>query len=426
MFTIAVTLLAVGTVSAQTRVYITGSTAFRAATTNAINSYLSKAAPDAWDGNSSGVGSAFTSANAQIWTGSHGGNSYIVKTSWSGSSGGIQVVSGSGNFPVYYLADVGAGGSNAGQNNNDPRKGPSASPAQPFETYNAGGDIAMSDVFQGGSPFTSGTTINGVTYNGLTDNTVGVVTFQWVASNSFPGTNMTPQIAQYLYTNVGAAPICLWTGSTFSASGPIVYAGGRDPDSGTRGTAFAESGIGIFTGVQQWQPINVSGGVIGDIQLYPQETVNGILYPQGDGGESSGSTLRNYLNNTLSATAASEEGNGNTVAYLMAYLGTSDAAKVTTAAQNPNVGASYGGTLPAVALTYNGVGFSQSAVENGQYTFWGFEHLFYLPSLSGTKLTFAQGLASQISGETDAQLFPNCSKSAMHVTRSGDGNIVMR
>ena len=263
LLTIVAAVTMVGTASAQTKIYVTGSTAFRTAAVTAINTVLG-VTPAAWDGNSSGVTSS-TNANVQIWN----TGTYIVKASWSGSSGGIQTVAGAPHFNVRFLANIGTNGVVAGSNNNDPRGSGSTN----AETHVP--DIAMSDVFQGGSPFNG--TVGGVAYASLTDNKVGIVTFRWTASASFPGTDMTPQIAQYLYTNVGVAPPSLWTGLSSDAS-KVVYAGGRDADSGTRGTTFAETGIGIFASVQQWQPINISGGSIGDIKLYDPETINGISY----------------------------------------------------------------------------------------------------------------------------------------------------
>jgi hypothetical protein len=306
---------------------------------------------------------------------------------------------------------VGTNGVVAGSNNNDPRGGSSTN-AEPHIP-----DMNFMDTFQGGSPFNG--TVGGIAYATETAPIVGVVTFRWTASENFPGTNMTPQIAQYLYTNVGVAPLSLWTGNSADAS-KVVYAAGRDPDSGTRATAFAESGIGIFSSVQQWQPINVSAGSIGDIQLYPAETVNGITYPQGQGGESSGSSLRAFLTNTLSATAAGEY-NGATTGYLVAYLGVSDSNGVISGQVAPNGN--------AVGLTYNGVAFSQTAVEQGQYTFWGYEHLGRVGNLdnnntSGGKLFFANQLVAGLLGSSDATLSPNVKFGNMAVSRSADGGNV--
>ena len=59
-------------------------------------------------------------------------------------------------------------------------------------------DIALSDVFQGTTPFNG--SFNGVTYAALTDNEVGVVAFTFAASKGFPaGQTMTSQIAQDLF-----------------------------------------------------------------------------------------------------------------------------------------------------------------------------------------------------------------------------------
>jgi hypothetical protein len=405
LLAITIALTMVGTVSAQTHIYVTGSTAFRSSAVGAINTLVGKT-PDAWDGNSSGVTTS-TNANAQIWNTA----TYIVKASWSGSTGGIQTVAGAPNFNVRFLANIGTNGVVAGSNNSDPR-GSSSTNAEAHVP-----DMNFADTFQGGTPFNG--KVNGVTYANETDNSIGIVTFRWTASENFPGTNMTPQLAQYLYTNVGVAPLSLWTGNSVDAA-KVVYAGGRDPDSGTRATTYAESGIGIFTGVQQWQPINISSGVIGDIQLYPPETVNGISLPQGQGGESSGSSLRAFLTNTLSATAAGEY-NGATTAYLMAYLGVSDSNGVISGQVAPNGN--------AVGLTWNGVAFSQTAVEQGQYTFWGYEHLDYVGNLDGNsgtggKLAFATNLKNGVAGSSSATLNPNVALGDMQVQRFSDGGNV--
>ncbi len=405
LLAITIALTMVGTLSAQTHIYITGSTAFRSGAVTALNTFLGKT-PDAWDGLSSGVTSS-TNANAQIWN----TGTYIVKASWSGSSGGIQTVAGAPHFNVRFLADIGTGGVVAGSGNTDPR-GASSTNAEPHVP-----DMNFMDTFQGGSAFNG--TVNGVAYAVETAPIVGVVTFRWTASTGFPATNMTPQLAQYLYLNVGVAPLSMWTGLTADAT-KVVYAGGRDPDSGTRATAYAESGIGIFNVVQQWQPINISAGVIGDIKLYDPQIVNGISFPQGDGGESSGSSLRAFLTNTLSATAAGEY-NGAGTGYLITYLGVSDSNGVISGQVAPNGN--------AVGLTWNGVAFSQTAVEQGQYTFWGYEHLGYVGNLdgnntSGGKLFFANQVAAGLLAESDATISPNVKYGNMAVSRASDGGNV--
>ena len=75
---------------------------------------------------------------------------------------------------------------------------------------------------------------------------VALAGFKWVASKGAPTglANITPQLAQALWGN-GTLPLALFTSSA-ADEGTLVYATGRDPDSGTRATAFAESGIGVY------------------------------------------------------------------------------------------------------------------------------------------------------------------------------------
>src|SRR6476660_5853259 len=91
---------------AQTKIYITGSTAFRGATTNAISALLPGAT-------TASDNATLTSANAVTWTGgSIGGNAVTVKVSWSGSAGGVQTVAGAPNFNVRFLPDGATGTAN--------------------------------------------------------------------------------------------------------------------------------------------------------------------------------------------------------------------------------------------------------------------------------------------------------------------------
>ena len=81
-----------GVADAQTVVHITGSTAFRAATVNAISHVLQPGFTYAYQG------ATFTKGNQQIFTGNVTNSAgttvpVIIKCSWTGSSGGIQTVS---------------------------------------------------------------------------------------------------------------------------------------------------------------------------------------------------------------------------------------------------------------------------------------------------------------------------------------------
>lgn len=377
-----------GIASAQTKIYITGSSAFRASTNVEIDALL---AANGGTITKASDNATFNSANAITWTGGNiGGSPVTIKASFSGSGSGIQTVAGAPSFTVGYLPDGAAGTANA-----DPR--PVANPREA-----AVPDIALSDVYQGSTRFNG--TFNGVSYAALTDNVVGVVAFTFAGSVGFPaGQNMTPQIAQTLFPG-GLVPLSLFTGSVNDENTGVI-ATGRDPDSGTRLTAVAETNVGVNTRLKQYKP-TVSGTTITGLAPYPASTINGITYSVGDGGESSGGSLRNYLPDSVSAAAAQQVDSTLSGGYLVTYLGVSDFNSVSAS---------------AVALRYNGVLESQNNIIEGSYTFWGYEHLDYKSNLNGVKLSFATRLATQITNSSSATLNPNVSVNDLKVVRSGDG-----
>jgi hypothetical protein len=107
------------------------------------------------------------------------------------------------------------------------------------------------------------------------------------------------------------------------------------------------------------------------------------------------STAANVNSSLLSHTHVSEFTAGKSVVSLVGYAGLPDS--VTAVNQG------------ATALSYNGVPYSYSAVESGQYSLWGYEHLYYTSAFkaaAGDPLTFANGLADEIFS-TDADIDVN-------------------
>jgi len=442
-----------------TIVRIVGSTAFRQQTHDAIIAIYDAAPVAAYSG------SNLSGCNQSFFYGQVSSAPVIIETSWSGSAGGVQVVAGglTANFLADNLADstinLATASSLSGSG--------SAAIATGGASLSAGtnshvADVTMTDVFQSATPFRSPT---------LHDTTVGIVPFKWVASRgsnvvtlaadttsgspvlanisstaslavgmtvssaNLPATlvhiisvdsesqvtlsgnatgtataaitifvtpcpinNVSPQNAQALYGS-GTAALSVFTGNS-ADQGALVYAFGRNPDSGTRITAFAESGVGVFSTVSQYKPV-VSGSAMTGVALYASETVNGILFTAGNSGEASGSTLRGYMGLT---TAALNGGNG---AYALAYLSTGDA--VTSL------------SLGGKELSYNGVFYSVSNVQQGLYTFWGYEHLDYQSGLASGKKTIANSIGTQIINTYSPVLL-----SSMKVSRSGDGGVVLQ
>ena len=70
-------------------------------------------------------------------------------------------------------------------------------------------------------------------------------------------------------------------------------------------------------------------------------------------------------------------------------------------------------------LTDNGVAYSTAAVENGTYTQWGYEHLFYRLSFSGTAKTVVYQITANVISTTAS--VSGVPLSSMLVTRDGDG-----
>jgi len=401
---------------AQTRLYISGSTAFRSSTHAAIKhifngsslqfAFIDNANGDATESNS---GAAIYTGKVLIGAVLQ---DVIIKTHWSGSENGIQVAAAPASntdFSITFFDDnttVSQGGTKI-----------------PFGTaltdIQNDVDVAMSDTFQATSRFKAGSSGNGLsagTYlalNGHTvglpaGNIVGIVPFKFVASNDAPSsvTNMTSQIARALFST-GKVPLSMFTG-TAAGHSVHAFAIGRDIDSGTRLTTLAETGLGALAVVKQYEPHKNGARAAtptGDgfdvdplTTLWPPETVNHVPEVTGNGGYASGGGVAAAIANH---TAAGQ--------FMMSYLGASDAA---TAVGNG-----------AHELTFNGTSFDANAIAEGDYTFWGYEHLYYNTTKvpAGTKRQLADKLALQIFN-TDA---PAPHYGDMSVTRKTDGAVVL-
>lgn len=402
------------TASAQTKIYITGSTAFRAATTLAIDGVLSGTVTKASDN------ATFTSANAVTWTGGNiGGTAVTIKASWSGSTGGFQVVAGS--LPVRFLPDGATGTANP-----DPRN-----VANPAEI--ATPDVGMGDSTQSSTPFTAGSLVNGgpATYANLTQTPVGIVAFTFMGSTGFPsGKSMSKKAFEYQYAGLGYVPLSTYTGDPLDVTGTrsIVYAFGRDPDSGTRTITLAETGYGVNNAVTQFKP-TVSGTTITALGNYPATTLNGILYAGANMGESSGGTLRAFMNKTLTSGAYQ---NGETgPSYGVTYVGASDFLSTYVGSITDSFGTLTGSGpagLSSVPLAWNGVSYNRDNIVNGNYTFWSTQVTHRRPTLgNGTtggpavKLAFYTNLSNGILGTATSALQGNVKFGDMQVSRLADG-----
>jgi hypothetical protein len=325
--------------SAQNKIYITGSTAFRGAAYNAIvASFDSPPVVAAYKcAQVVQVPTGFVQAQTagfMNFRGNVASADTLVKCAWSGSEAGYIDVAKTPFKTESFMAD----GITTGVFTDVPATADSHTV-----------DIAMADNTQAFSKTPTPAVANIAT--------AGVVPFVWdVNAQSSPPADYTrivnisaPQVRALLQGGVRTAQL---TG--VSTDTKFIYVAGRDNNSGTRVNAFLAAQLPTVYAASQ---IKI-GGTDG---APSNETV--LLQVQATNGESSGGTLAGNMDKAGSATAA-DGINGGTGWYAVAYLGLPDAF-VAESTINGHPG--------AVRLTYNGVAYSVAAVQEAQYTYWGLE-----------------------------------------------------
>jgi hypothetical protein len=364
-----------GTASAQITtnlIHITGSNASKKSLSTAIGNILNPGYVYGY------AGSALSSASQFEFRGSVGTNLVDITVNLTGGVGGVQdltqnlIISGWLN-----ATNLTTGGTSG-------LTGP---------TVSAQADVAIAEQFQSSTGFNAPV---------LHDQVIGVVPYEWVRNAGSPSTisNVTSLLAQVLY-GTGQIPLSQITGLNSDESIALT-ALGRDENASVRLIAFAETGFGIFTPPFQYEPL-ISGtagpsGTVTNIIPWPINTVNGTTYPVGHSGYSTGSALAAALNTPGSLAA--------TGGWFIGPLALNDALTV-------NLGAT---------LTYNGVPYSPAAVQEGQYTFWSYTHLFYRTSYTGIPQTVANQIGNRILNFDAVQ--SGLLVSTLNVGRSGDGGEV--
>jgi len=226
-----------------------------------------------------------------------------------------------------------------------------------------------------------------------------VIPFVWAVDKAGYNAGITNiddvTINELVNSSKGHIPRSVFTGVAGDSS-LRVYLTGRNPDSGTRLSTFAVSGAGALTSVIQWEPkvgsadASAVGSTITSLTPWAPDTVNFVKISGSNSGYSSGGNLAKAIG-SIYTTATSND--GYTGGNLVTYLGYADYLAATTSSAT-----AYG----AVALSYNGTPFSYTALENGQYHFWGYEHLYLNPITSQAALI--NTLATQIHDGTPAVL----------------------
>ena len=400
----------------------------------------------------------FTSGN-QIFTNADG--SIVVKTSWTGSTAGlVDLAAGTAdNFipntattssiSIYPINNTDSTGASNSFGSNIVKGSYTAETDVPNLTFSDSYNTSVASALSGARGTAPGysslsllqSAISAANYAGTSagagaQDAVGIIPFAWYAGNcsaSASGT-ITPSdfkgVTQESISSLigGITPLPFFTGNAAESSDYVALIG-RNEDSGSRIAAFREAQQGFSPSDHQYaitlnnnqttgtltlssggSTIN-TGGVTytsstqttsqatdasaaqfqSTAQLYTEKTL-GWGTP-GHSGYASGGDVTNVLladNNQPDVMATSLGKTGN--AYFIGYLGWADGYGLT----NPVHGTSNG-----YQLTYNGVTPSVANIQNGTYSFWAFEHMYYLTTgsvgnLIGTNKTAADGIADLV------------------------------
>ena len=349
-----------------TDIKITGSSAFRAAVDATILAIMSG------DRTAYTTGTGVTGtvdATRAIYKGTINGNQYTIRTSWTGSSAGVQALADQTGVTFMVTGSTTATTPVA-----------SASPT----TESVAATFAFSDVAQAaaGRPNATFSPANAQ---------VGIVPFVFVAGKGTPAsvTNITDQQFAWMWSNGGAAASFL-TGDFDNDNGHYLYPTGRANTSGTRITVLSETRYGRGTAVAQQQ----SASTATDLTGAPSAFATTAGYSALD------------IAALLGKTPNASEGDYSFVSY----LGLSDA----------NLAISNGA---AAILKYNGVEYTQENVRNGSYTLWGYQQMYRKTGLSALEVAFDTALRAAIDDNLSSDFV---GLGSMNVNRQGgDGGAVV-
>ncbi|MFP4351490.1 MAG: hypothetical protein ACLFRP_01355 [Puniceicoccaceae bacterium] len=396
---LAAALLGSGAALADADFVITGATAFRSAANQAIidaldsdQSHVEVAYID-----SEGFGSSdrtlikVAAADAEDPSLDLDDDGFvIVKTSWSGSTGGIAAVASA--TPVQVLDD-----------------------STPTSLFSAGGTEATSPEYTtqvARFTFSDVTQASSTTTDPTLESEpggVGVIPFAFVATEGAHDagiTSMTPQAFRALYGGDGTLPLSFFSGDPADED-ITVYGIGRNNSSGTRATMLAETGFGVFNSVTQYDfwinPDSDELEIDFTNEGRPDDVSTGGLFV-GTTGYSSSS----YVRALLQGTAPDLDEDGDPDFYVIGYIDQKDVAA-----------AELGG---AEALAYAGESFSVDAVREGKYTLWNYEQFLWPAGLTTAEEAFKTDIVNGIDATLDETKFVK--RSTMEVLRTGDGATV--
>jgi hypothetical protein len=389
--------------SAQTtEITITGATAFRQATMRAIyDAYVSAGGAGttfnvAHDFNGANI-SQLIASNRAIFKGTFPGitGTTIIRTSFNGSTEGLNAIAGNNNPTFLTEAALTDGTFTSGI------KDLTTSPTETLRPK-----FSFSDVYQSTSP------VDNEVLNPVGASAVGIVAFAMITNEGAPANfeNTTIQQCRALWAN-GIQPLSLFTGDP--ADTKYVLATGRNDGSGTRSAYLTEWTYGAANLVNQYTAVNggTSGNTITKLTLVPANGIGSGAFSTnrtsdastlwgntnvGNGGYSSSSALRTLMGLT-SANVTVYNGVDETPdlenqdILLLTWLSTADAKNAADAGGKI---LAYNGvkvTPITAAGSYQNSGFNEvdfKKIATGAYSAWSYQHLYYHGSLSANEQTW--------------------------------------
>ena len=437
--TILAATLAAGITSSAlaqtTEITITGATAFRQASMQAIyNAYSSVGAL----GNTFNVCHDFTgnnlsqliASNKAVFSGTFPGitGTTVIRTSFNGSAEGLNAIAGNNN-PTFLQA--------AALLNTGSIQGSTTTPTQTLRPK-----FSFSDVYQSTTP------IDNEVLNPVGASTVGVVTFAMIANEGAPAdlTNVTIQQARQLWTS-GIQPLSLFTGDPSDTS--LVFATGRNDGSGTRAAYLTEWTYGVANLVNQY--ITTASGnstAITRITLVPANglgsgnfTTSGTANAStlwgnsatGNGGYSSSSALRTVMGlpstsvDVYNGVDNSPDISGANI-LLLTWLSTADSKNAAAAGGKILTYNGVGVTPIDAAGSYLSSGFNEAdfkKIASGTYSAWSYQHLYYHGSLTANETTWYDAMKATWIPEGLATTSNGLELGDMAVTRPNDGSPIV-
>jgi hypothetical protein len=443
-------LLAVQSASALT-VEITGATAFRRATIEAVVKYYNDAPGDpVFRYVANNV--TLTSADFITFEGVVGGVNTIIRCSFNGSIEGLRALAEPGqsgatsNGDAYYFKTSALTATATSSGAGSVIAASVGNPALTPELERAEAEMAFSDTTVAISPYFRANLIG---------KSPGACVFAVCSTDGSGITNVTSQQYNSLLKS-GYVPKSFFTGVEADTS--LVFATGRNDGSGTRSSYLAEMGYGVANAVTQYLVLsrsstNTATGTITAIQAVPAGGVNNPLSPDLLAWQNAGNTLIQDPKSASIVWGQNINGNGgaasgSALTLALAQRGPSvkvfdangedvfgdpvqDIAMVTWISLNDAVVARTGG---ANICAFNGVSLALDGASNtmstsdrnkvlyGAYSAWNYQQFYYKAGAAPAVVALHTSLNTLI--ENGALGVAGLKNSDFKIGRSQDGGTI--